>query len=581
MDFFEALLQQSNATREADTVVNCFLSSIQEELKYVDVGEQTLCVFNEELLCLQVKQFIAEIVQYFVIGIPSQVVTSISVNYIGLLAPNVVKELKEGKKCVVTMDELCKKVVEQSLKTNAFPHLHLSQASTLINAHDVAWRKHDLARRLDVSIASHKEIVQRAQIQIARFQWLHEDIVLNSRKRSQPLASPTKLSVINEIKKKLQIINQVEQGIPGLVEKYSSLQSSIEQRLKWGSGANPALNVVLQNFDEAVCERKSVLMNESKLIPEVCNLGNAIVKMETFQSTASEANLFIQGIVKLVQKCENAFKAFESCMGDLGDVEQFMKSLHITIPPTEPITVEWMKGRLDMIDSQLKQTHSKEASLKNEIVTERDNLKSQVIIVKASFTSHHGLVGEVKSMLKSLAKDEDAEECMKVRKFIQSHNKFSEDSSAVLKNILCICSVTRGDMTEQVAKLNDEDNTTSNQLIDDLILSVNSLHDQLLHFGINSFNQTGPLDNFNDNKALSSATSSKKNNDGLQKAVKPHQEKNLYALNVWKRVKAKLEGRDCDATRRLTIAEQVDHVIKEAVNQDNLCQLYEGWTPWV
>ena len=39
---------------------------------------------------------------------------------------------------------------------------------------------------------------------------------------------------------------QVELGIPGLVEKYSSLQSSIEQRLKWGSGANPSLNVVLQ-----------------------------------------------------------------------------------------------------------------------------------------------------------------------------------------------------------------------------------------------------------------------------------------------------------------------------------------------
>ena len=58
-------------------------------------------------------------------------------------------------------------------------------------------------------------------------------------------------------------------------------------------------------------------------------------------------------------------------MGDLGDVEQFMKSLHITIPPSEPITLDWMKSRLEMINGQLKQTHTKEASLKNEIVTER------------------------------------------------------------------------------------------------------------------------------------------------------------------------------------------------------------------
>lgn len=581
--FFEALLQQSNATREVDTTVNRFFSSIQDELKYGEVAEQTLCVFNEELLCLQVKQFIAEVVQYFIIGIPSQVVTSICVNYVGLLAPNVSKDLKEGKKCLVTMDELCKKVVDQSLKNNAFPHLHLSQASTLINAHDVAWRKHDLARRLDVSISSHKEIVQRAQLQVARFQWLHEDIVLNSRKRNQPLASPTKTSVINEIKKKLQMINQVEQGIPALIEKYSALQSSIEQRLKWGSGANPALNVVLQNFDEAVVERKSVLLNESKLIPEVCNLGNAIVKMETFQSAANESNVFNQGIVKLVQKCDNAFKAFESCMGDLGDVEQFMKSLHISIPPTEPITIEWMKGRLDMIDTQLKQTHSKETSLRNEIGSERENLKAQVMTVKASFTSHHGLVGEVKSMLKTLAKDEDAEECLKVRKFIQSHNKFSEDSSAVLKNILCICSGTRGDMSEQVAKLNEDDSAAANQLTDDLRVSVNSLHDQLLAFGSNSFSRIVDS-NGSDTTNFSPVTSSKKMQDALQRDnrnPKSYQEKNLYALNVWKRVKLKLEGKDCDGSRRLGISEQVDYVIKEAMSHDNLCQLYEGWTPWV
>ena len=30
-----------------------------------------------------------------------------------------------------------------------------------------------------------------------------------------------------------------------------------------------------------------------------------------------------------------------------------------------------------------------------------------------------------------------------------------------------------------------------------------------------------------------------------------------------------------------TMLLQVDKVIGEAVNPDNLCELYEGWTPWV
>lgn len=89
------------------------------------------------------------------------------------------------------------------------------------------------------------------------------------------------------------------------------------------------------------------------------------------------------------------------------------------------------------------------------------------------------------------------------------------------------------------------------------------------------------------------------------------QERNSYAVSVWKRVKAKLEGRDLDPNRRMSVTEQVsipplhiqpyccccvhflmlcichralfkvDYVIKEATNLDNLAQLYEGWTAWV
>ena len=83
------------------------------------------------------------------------------------------------------------------------------------------------------------------------------------------------------------------------------------------------------------------------------------------------------------------------------------------------------------------------------------------------------------------------------------------------------------------------------------------------------------------------------------------QEQNLYAVGVWSRVKAKLDGRDPDPNYRMSFAEQVcllslydryrllhkcysntlllqvKYVIDEATSLDNLCQLYEGWTPWV
>lgn len=33
--------------------------------------------------------------------------------------------------------------------------------------------------------------------------------------------------------------------------------------------------------------------------------------------------------------------------------------------------------------------------------------------------------------------------------------------------------------------------------------------------------------------------------------------------------------------RRISIAEQVDYLLKQATSVDNLCNMYEGWTPWI
>lgn len=59
------------------------------------------------------------------------------------------------------------------------------------------------------------------------------------------------------------------------------------------------------------------------------------------------------------------------------------------------------------------------------------------------------------------------------------------------------------------------------------------------------------------------------------------QKRNAYAVSVWRRIRMKLESRDPDPTRRCTVPEQVDWMIREARNPDNLAVLYEGWTPWV
>ncbi|CAG8482825.1 1541_t:CDS:2, partial [Ambispora gerdemannii] len=75
----------------------------------------------------------------------------------------------------------------------------------------------------------------------------------------------------------------------------------------------------------------------------------------------------------------------------------------------------------------------------------------------------------------------------------------------------------------------------------------------------------------NNNNNLSRTT------DGCEYA----QIRNTYAVNILRRVKSKLEGKDFDPVTKMSVEEQVDKMIRQATDIDNLCVMYEGWTPWI
>ena len=70
---------------------------------------ESITVFNEELLAFHVKQFVAECVQKFIVGMPSYSLSQLIMYFVSLLNPNVSKDLKD-KKGNAGIDELCKKV---------------------------------------------------------------------------------------------------------------------------------------------------------------------------------------------------------------------------------------------------------------------------------------------------------------------------------------------------------------------------------------------------------------------------------------------------------------------------------------
>ncbi len=89
-----------------------------------------------------------------------------------------------------------------------------------------------------------------------------------------------------------------------LQEKLASLEGSIEQRLKWAGGANPALSPVLQDFEATIAERRALVMKESQRANQVTFLCSTILNFEGLRTRTSEALNMDATLFELVKRCQ-------------------------------------------------------------------------------------------------------------------------------------------------------------------------------------------------------------------------------------------------------------------------------------
>ncbi|OQR94690.1 phosphatidylinositol kinase [Achlya hypogyna] len=86
-------------------------------------------------------------------------------------------------------------------------------------------------------------------------------------------------------------------------------------------------------------------------------------------------------------------------------------------------------------------------------------------------------------------------------------------------------------------------------------------------------------DSSSDNEE-SNDTSDDRISDDATDAVRV-QERNRYGLQVLQRVKEKLDGFPTPRAPPLKVPAHVDWLVSQATSVDNLCVMYEGWTPWI
>uniref|UniRef100_A0A3Q3Q4X1 non-specific serine/threonine protein kinase n=1 Tax=Monopterus albus TaxID=43700 RepID=A0A3Q3Q4X1_MONAL len=623
-------LKRLQTTREFFRLCSSFAQTLSGKSSSLPDRWSGVAVVSEEQMTRPIKAFIAEFVRQMLMGLPSQALGLAICSTLSTLGLDVVAQVEAkdfGAESKVSLDELCKKAVEQSLASGRVSQLLLNRATVLASSYDTAWKKVDLLRRLEANLEAAKASLQRSQLHMVMFQWQHED-VLGPNNQPPSVSIPPRSVILSNMKKKLYKLSQDEGAIATVQEKLALLEASIEQRLKWAGGANPALAPVLQDFEMTIRERRAVVARENQRTNQVTFLCSTILNFEGLRTRSPEALNMDAALFDLLQRCQQTCSYAAQFSSTVSPLE--LQLLHRLRPLLDlPIgSPDWLTRAQRQLEEGLSTERRTQEEQEKQLESCGETLQLLVDSIKTILSNHNRQLADVKHLLRAMAKDEEAaladgEEVAyegSVRHFLLEYKAWQDNIQLVLFTVVQASGQPRNQ--EQL------------ELLEEIPATLKELHSQSqsVYNGLVGF--ASPLVTDRDNECASPVSAAQSsfaaavrcsvvktqpdsmsqnarkvlprnlgtptdtppstllmNNKGLNpspkravrdpKTGRAVQERNSYAVSVWKRVKAKLEGRDIDPSRRMSVMEQVDFVIKEATNMDNLAQLYEGWTAWV
>ncbi|XP_012271718.1 serine/threonine-protein kinase SMG1 isoform X2 [Orussus abietinus] len=530
-------------------------------------------VYDDERLNKPVRVFTADYVSRQLLGVTSQtlaIALCFLLQRMGLGVSTEIEQRDIGAESKVSIEELCRKIVDICLKRGLFSGSVLAQASALSSTLESAWRRKQSARMTQQGVEVARASVQRLQLQLTAHNWLHEDSLLlrSSLNPLNPLNRPT---FMLELRKTAAALSSMQSRVCEAREQQQNLVASAGQRLKWAAGANPALGEVMAAFDNAVLSSCEKLTRQHNLAAVVVNTCNSILHYEALRTRTSESVNNDANFVKLVKHWE------ESCMLTANltiSVTMIEESLVELLRLDNNVDTNWLRQAEKIVSEAILETQKELAEKQEALGTAQDCLREQVSNLQTIIAEHHRLMTDVRGLLRTMAKQENL---IGLQEFLAAYRAFTESISSAVKEL-------------ESENLNPARASAAKAELEGIAAKAPGIYGELLEFA----NEQRVVSKNAEREALAKRKAKLIRQDSVclspRKGIplardpttgKAVQERNVYALNVWRRVRMKLEGRDPNPARKYTTAEQVEYVIREAQSFDNLALLYEGWTPWV
>ena len=285
-------------------------------------------------------------------------------------------------------------------------------------------------------------------------------------------------------------------------------------------------------------------------------------------------------------------------------------------PPLETIDQFWIRQTEELIAVRVKSIQDTLAVESKKFAEVQKTIRDTGVGLKDIVTGHHKLMTDVALLLKTIQKIENFEFAA-LNNFLTKYKEYSEQLNTIIKIVLSEdISADAGRMIiERLDWVKEETNFIYEELIniaavarDESLVQVISpvmicyvrtmmVPDDIMMIVLQEMFKSRMREEEQLN--TDSSVRNKSDKSGSSGPRQVSEEKNKFALSVLRRVRVKLEGREPDSLRKVlvisvnrfifnvfcpvksSVGEQVDFIIREAMNMENLALMYEGWTAWI
>eukprot|EP00118_Oscarella_pearsei_P002798 m.11633 g.11633 ORF g.11633 m.11633 type:complete len:3440 (+) comp23529_c0_seq1:72-10391(+) len=544
-----------------------------------------------ESIITPIKQFVSDVILQQVLGVPSEALASVVLHYLPRLGFNVDDAVVQARHSSVPLclEPMAKRAIEVSLQRGIVTRESLAAISKYVSGLDNAWRRVDLARRLEINLSLSQKTVQEMQLHLIQFQWFFDDFLsANNLAQEIGVVNPSRNSVMMELRKASKNLLQLESTVKSQMEKLKNSQVTIIQRLRWAAGSNPQLKTAIEEMEERQTKLQTIVQTPLKQLNEVSSLAETVLHFEAHRTRTQESNAgdkFVCNILSRFCKSAKAVEENASAIKETEKLYQALRPLNDSSALPQQVTKPSIELLVGVVVKEKRAVRTEMQSFDQEMEKQKQFLANQSVKLEDILKRQSGLLQDVWVKLQALVEYEGGL-AGPISTYTKQRKRFSDDVALLIETL-------KSGWDDQVPV----------QRLKNVSLSLKSLaiwlYDQLLVLSPDADFVSPPSENTSlagfaedvtdykengteDKKDQQNRSSASKQRGARDpKTGKALQERNTFAVNVWRRVKAKLEGRDVDPNKRMSVAEQVEWVIQQATSKENLALMYEGWTSWV